>query len=135
MIPIKNIYWMMCYAFNTLKHKDYEKLQNEDFHNIYDLLTRVLVTGVNSQIKRGLHREYIDETDEILSVKGKINISNSIKSQTFIKKRLVCEYDDFSYNCLMNKIIKATLYCLLKCDRLDASLKKDVKKLTLFLAI
>lgn len=132
MIPIKNIYWMLCYAFNSLKHKDYEKLKNEDFNNIYDLLTRILVMGVNSQIKRGLHREYIDETDELPSVKGKINISHSIKSQTFIKKRLVCEYDDFSYNCLMNKVIKATLFCLLKCDRLDVSLKKDVKKLTLF---
>jgi len=131
-IPIKNIYYMLAYAFNALNHKDYEKLQGEDFENIYDLLATVLVRAVNSQVKLGLHREYIDEQDELSGVRGKIQINESLKAQSQIRNRLVCAYDEFAYNVLMNKIIKTTLVNLSNCDKLTSGIKKEIKSLLMF---
>jgi 5-methylcytosine-specific restriction enzyme subunit McrC len=125
---------MLAYAFNALNHKDYEKLQGEDFENIYDLLASVLVRAVGSQVKMGLHREYIEEQDELSGVKGKIQISESIKVQSPIKGRLICSFDEFDHNVLMNKIIKTTLIYLTKCDVLNSGIKKDIKNLILFFA-
>lgn len=132
MIPIKNIYYMLAYAFNSLKHKDYENLQCEDFENIYDLLGSVLIRGLSSQIKRGLHREYIDQQDIIVGIKGKIQMCESIKTQCIIKRQIVCSFDEFGHNTLMNKIIKTTLFYLIRCDRLSGELKKGMKRLILF---
>ena len=36
-IPIKNIYYMLTYAFKELKHNNYEHIAGESFDNIYDL--------------------------------------------------------------------------------------------------
>ena len=36
-IPIRNIYYMLCYAYDILKQGDNVNLSNEDFDNIYDL--------------------------------------------------------------------------------------------------
>ena len=118
---------MLAYAFNALNHKDYEKLQGEDFENIYDLLASVLVRAVGNQVKLGLNREYIEEQNELSGVKGKIQINDSIKTQSLVKGRLVCSYDEFDHNVLMNKIIKITLFYLMKCDRLNSDIKKNIK--------
>ena len=123
---------MLAYAFNALNHKNYEKLQGEDFDNIYDLLASVLVRAVGNQVKLGLNREYIEEQNELSGVKGKIQISDSIKTQSLVKGKLVCSYDKFDHNVLMNKIIKTTLFYLMKCDRLNSDIKKNIKSLTLF---
>ena len=133
-IPIKNIYYMLAYAFNVLNHKDYKKLQGENFENIYDLLASVLIRAVGSQIKLGLHREYIEEQNELLGVKGKILLNDTIRTQTLVKNRLVCSFDDFNHNILMNKIIKTIFIDLIKCDKLNSDIKKDIKNLTLFFA-
>ena len=123
---------MLAYAFNALNHKDYEKLKGEDFENIYDLLASVLVRAVGNQVRLGLHREYIEEQSELLGVKGKIQVNESIRVQSFIRGRLVCSFDEFDHNVLMNKIIKTTLFHLTKCNRLNPGIKKDIKSLTLF---
>lgn len=123
---------MLAYAFNALNHNDYEKLDGEDFDNIYDLLASVLTRAVGSQVKLGLHREYIEVEDELLGVRGKIQLNESIKMQSFNKGRLVCSFDEFSHNVLMNKIIKTTLTNLTRYDHLDKSILKDIKNLLLF---
>ncbi|MCL2047085.1 MAG: 5-methylcytosine-specific restriction endonuclease system specificity protein McrC [Defluviitaleaceae bacterium] len=131
-IPIKNIYYMLAYAFNALNHRDYEKLQGEDFENIYDLLASVLVRAVGSQVKMGLHREYIEEQATLSGIKGRIQINESIKAQAFIKGKLICSFDELDHNVLMNQIIKTTFIHLTKCEMLDPNVKKNIKSLMLF---
>lgn len=41
-IPIKNIYYMLTYAFKELKHNNYEYIAGEDFSNAYDLFAEIL---------------------------------------------------------------------------------------------
>ena len=118
-IPIRNVYWMLCYAYDVLKTKDYSKLESEAFdENIYNLLSRILLCGAGSLVKKGLYKSYIDETDELSTVKGKINIGETIRRLSFNRAKVVCTYDDFSNNIYMNQIIKATFHLLLKkkCD-------------------
>ena len=35
-IPIKNVYYMLTYAFKELKHNNYENIMGEEFEDIYD---------------------------------------------------------------------------------------------------
>ncbi|WAI93696.1 5-methylcytosine-specific restriction endonuclease system specificity protein McrC [Streptococcus dysgalactiae] len=131
MIAIQNIYYMLSYAFRVLNAQGYRKVATEEFSNISELMAAILAKGISIQLKRGLGKEYILQLDELSSLRGKIDIADSIKTQAMIKKKLVCNYDDFSVNTTMNRIIKSTAELLLKAD-ISKSRKKELKKVLVF---
>ena len=131
MIPIKNIYYMLSYAFQILNEQGYKNLATEDFDNAGDLCAAILIRGISYQLKRGLGREYISETDTISAIRGKIEITESIKNQSMIRSQMVCTYDEFSLNSPLNKIIKSTVMLLLKAD-ISKARKKELRKLMVY---
>lgn len=131
MIRIQNIYYMLAYAFQVLNEQGYKNIATEDFDNTAELCAAILARGINNQVKRGLGKEYIPKTEALSSLRGKWDISESIKTQTFLKKQMICSYDDFSVNSYMNRIIKSTVLLLLKGD-LSKVRKKELRKLMVF---
>lgn len=131
MIPIKNIYYMLSYSFQILNEQGYKKIDTEEFHNVAELCASILVKGISAQLKKGLGKEYIQEQDVLSSIRGKIDITASIKSCTMLKKQMVCIYDEFSVNTYMNKIIKTTMMLLISAD-ISKKLKKELKKLLVY---
>lgn len=129
--PIKNIYYMLSYAFQSLNFKEYNKISSEEFENIYELFSELIIIALNRQIKQGLFREYMEINETTSSIMGKININESIKSQSFINKKLNCTYDEFSVNSYLNKIIKSTLNILLKAP-ISKIRKHKIKNILLY---
>lgn len=132
MIPIHNVYYMLSYAFRVLNEQGYKSIQTEEFHNVAELCAAILVKGFSIQLKRGLGREYITESDELSSPRGKIDITESVKTMSMQRKKLVCVYDDFSVNSYMNQIIKTTMNLLIK-SKISSSRKKQIRKLLVYL--
>ena len=124
---------MLAYAFKVLNEINYKKLETEEFDNILELLSEILILGVQKQIKQGLVKDYIDITDDISSPKGKINITESINTLSFIKGKLNCTYDEFSLNCYLNQILKSTMNLLLKSD-ISKHQKKKLKTILIYFA-
>ena len=131
MIKIKNIYHMLSYAFQNLKQGKYKTCETENFDNARDLFAEILIKGVSQEIKRGLGKEYILEQAQLSNPKGKFNITESIKNSAIQKKQLVCEYDEFSINSYLNRIIKTTSILLLKSD-ISLERKKSLKRLMIY---
>ena len=116
MIPIQNIYYMLSYAFRTLTKQGYREMSTEKFSNTADLMTEILIAGISQQLKRGLGRAYIEQMEDIPVIRGRVNITESVKRQTMINRQLSCVYDDFSVNNSKNRIIKSTALLLLRAD-------------------
>ena len=95
MIRIQNIYYMLAYAFQVLNEQGYKNIATEEFDNTAELCAAILARGISTQVKRGLGKEYIPQTEALSSLRGKLDISESIKTQTFLKKQMICSYDDF----------------------------------------
>ena len=131
MIKIQNIYYMLSYAFKVLKGQEYVKCATEEFENTADLMAAILSKGIAIQIKRGLLREYFEVIEPLSSLRGKIDVTESIKTQTLIKHQLICTYDEFSVNCYMNQIIKTTVELLLRHDIAKVR-KKELRNLMLY---
>ncbi len=131
MIPIRNIYYMLSYAFQVLSEQGYKNIKTEQFDNVAELCAAILSKGVSLQLKRGLGREYIESTESLSSVRGRIEISESIKTRSLLKRQLICSYDDFSENSYMNRIIKTTMELLLHSD-IAKTRKKELRKLLVF---
>lgn len=133
MIPVQNVYYMLSYAFKVLNEQGYKRIVTEEFNNTAELMAAILEKGIAIQLKRGLGKEYIPQTEALSSLRGKIDIAESIKTQGMLRKKLICTYDEFSVNSTMNRIIKSTAELLLKSD-IAKSRKKELRKLMVFFA-
>ncbi|KEH85272.1 MULTISPECIES: 5-methylcytosine-specific restriction endonuclease system specificity protein McrC [Clostridium] len=128
-IPIKNIYYMLCYAWYVLEQSNNIFVGSEKFNNIYDLFAKIYINGTKSIIKKGLNRYYINENEEMCRIKGKVNVNDSIKRRSIFYRKMVCHYDEFSENTKLNQIVKATIEILLKYDKLNDDLKNKLLSL------
>ena len=131
MIPIQNIYYMLSYAFQVLNEQGYKNIATEQFHNTAELMAAILEKGIAIQLKRGLGKEYIPQTEALSSLRGKIDIAESIKTQSMLRKQLICTYDEFSVNSTMNRIIKSTVALLLR-SNISKQRKKNLRKLMMY---
>ena len=71
------------------------------------------------------------KSESLSTLQGKLNISESIKTQTLLKKQMICTYDEFSTNTQFNQIIKSTMLLLLKAN-ITNTRKKSLRNLLLF---
>ena len=124
---------MLAYAFSVLNKSEYRALAAEDFDNAAELCAAILERGVSLQLKRGLGQEYVNRTEALSSLRGKIEVTDSVKSQAIWRRQLVCSYDEFSVDTTMNRVIKATVALLVRSD-ITRARKKSLKKLMVFFA-
>ena len=64
-ILIKNMYYMLTYAFQVLRQSNYEEVEAEKFEHIQDLFAAILVKGIGQQLKQGLYREYSGKCEDL----------------------------------------------------------------------
>ena len=131
-IFIKNIYYMLSYAFTTLNQGGYENVATEEFENIHNLFAAILAKGIGRQLKQGLYREYLNRKEDVAVVRGKIDMPGTIQNRLARKRVLTCEYDELSENNLLNQILKTTVMLLLRHARVSQEYKSDLKKEMLF---
>src|SRR5262245_11872032 len=129
MIPISNLYYLLCYAWKRLDERDFIDIDAAPFQDLPNLLARVLIAGVKRLLRQGFDRNYISCREDSQSLKGKIDISDSIKRALLVKNSVACTFDELSKNVLHNQIIRTTLYRLARTRELDHSLSHELKSL------
>lgn len=127
MIPIQNIYYLLCYAWNKLEERDLVEVSAEESPDLLNLLARVLLNGTKTLLKRGLVKQYLTETEIYQGIKGKLEVGQSLRKNLFAKGLAVCEYDEISVNILSNRILKTTLQNLYKTEGLEVNLQREIK--------
>jgi len=125
-IPIQNIYYLLCYAWDKLDEKEVVNVEAEDFKDIYDLFGKVLSNGCSYLLKKGFDRNYVSHDEIINGIKGKLLLADSIKHNLFNKGKANCEFDDFSHNIIHNQIIKATIRNLLLNKVVSGKIKNEL---------
>ncbi len=129
MIPIKNLFFILCYAWGKLDEGELVSASLEDVNTPQDLLARILINGSNRVLKDGLDRGYLEYAEESSSLRGKIDFSTSISKLLFEQAKAASFVDELSHNILHNQILKTTLLLLSKSDLIDAKLKSELVRL------
>ncbi len=129
---IKNIFIMWSYAYPSLSLEKYSDIDIDSFDDPYDLLGQILCIGMNRQIKEGLYREYIPNKAVLSTIRGKINIADTITTRIKSPTSISCTYDDFSTDNLFNEIIKTTRMLLLNGERIKES-RQDLIRINWYL--
>ncbi len=130
-IPIQNLYYLLCYAWDLAEQRDKIKVDAEHCNTYPDLFAKLLVAGCQRLFRYGIYHEYVNVEEERYGVKGKLDVSKSIKSNHWKEGRIHCNYDEYSDDVLINQIIYATLRRLLSYDDLEDVNHKAVRSVYL----
>lgn len=126
-IPIQNVYYLLCYAWDKLTIDGTIDVSAKDCHSLDDLFARVLINGTDYLVRHGFDRDYILEREETPKLRGRIEVGASMQRQTWRQGRMVCEFDEFSYNILHNRILRTTIEQLVRCNQLDGELAEQLR--------
>jgi len=128
-IPIQNVYYLLCYAWDRMDEGEVVDLGEVEGLTLADLFAKVLAEGVGRLLRRGLGRDYLEVSDDIAGIRGKLDVSATLKRGLMARAKTHCHYDELDYDVLHNQIIKATLRNLLWLADLDRGLRGKVERL------
>ena len=128
-IPVQNVYYLLLYAWGHVQRKDKADLERIPFTKLHDLLGHVLAEEVGVLIARGLHRDYVSQSEVVGGVRGKLDLAVTLKRNLLADARTFCSFDELQYDVARNRIIKGTLRNLLRVATLDPSLRERIRRL------
>lgn len=109
-LRIQNAFVFLQNTYGDIKPEWFNDIDLSAVKSIEDVYVITLCKVVNVIARRGLYKEYIRIEDaELISPKGRIDVSKSVIRQTRLKGKLICSYDELSDNVIHNQIIKTVL--------------------------
>jgi 5-methylcytosine-specific restriction enzyme subunit McrC len=127
-IPIQNIYFLLCYAWDNLQEISFAKVRSEGCEKLWDLLARVLIRSSQQLVKRGLHRSYVTQSERLVRPKGKVLFTEDIRRPPRGELVKACEFDELDPNVLPNQIIHSTLCLLQRHPELNARNQRELRE-------
>lgn len=112
-VVIKNIYYMMAYAFRALDVKAYAQMEAEEFDGFADLVAAILTIGISMQRRRGFERDYEELSESMHGVKGRIDARETMGSRARQSSEVTCSFDELTSNTYKNRILKTCAKILL----------------------
>lgn len=112
-IPIRNIWYMLMYAWNEPPSTPYWKMvDSEESPTLDALLASVLARTLQQRLRIGLGCGYCAEQQMLRGIRGRIDLTGSIKRFAFERRQALCKFEEYTINALKNQIIRSTLRCL-----------------------
>ena len=132
-IPIRNLWYMLLYAWNEVPINDLRGWALQDASverapTLDTLLASVLLKLMQQRLRIGLGHDYVPEAGSLRGVRGRINFAESLKQRGLESGQLVCEFQGYRANSLKNQIIRSTIARLAKVGQFgpDPALVKDM---------
>ncbi len=128
-IPIRNIYYMLTYAWNHLQDAKIVNLDAQPANNLLDILGHALNKCVLYLCRRGFELNYQSNTELITGVKGRVNLTQTLRGLHMTQGKTVSTFDDLNPDTLANKIIKSSLTVLIKNENLNKTIREESRSI------
>jgi 5-methylcytosine-specific restriction enzyme subunit McrC len=126
-IPIANVYRMLLYAWEHLGTAPTVSVTGESAERLENLLGDALTSATETLIRRGLGRGYQSQVEQIAGLRGKLQLSETIKTMSFLKGETVCEVSELTTDTRANRAIKGTLSSLVQLDGLEPKIRSRAR--------
>lgn len=127
-IPIANVYYLLCYAWDHVEERDVVRVDAlDELDGVHDLLGKVLAAGTFHLLRTGIDRDYREVREDLSGVRGKIVVGETAKRALRAHGVLCCEYEELSHDVLHNRILRSTLGSLLRLKDLQPDVRADVR--------
>lgn len=89
---------------------------------------KILIQGCRQVFRRGVDRAYQAFEEELVLLRGRIELTKTLRHNSLRRGRIWCEYDELRSDDLKNRLIKATLIRLRGHQRVPLQLKAELTK-------
>lgn len=127
-VVVRNVYYMMAYAFRTLDVDEFERLKTEPFDNLADLLAAILTIGISSQRRRGFEHDYNSRHEDLLGIRGRIDMRGTARHRASQRNDVSCEYDEFTEDTYKNRVLKTCAGLLVRDAEVPEARRRDLKR-------
>jgi len=128
-VPVRNVYFLLCYAWNRLTERGLADVASEGTTELADLFARVLISGTARLRKRGFERGYAPCTAELAGVRGRILLLETVRHFLDHHGRTTCEFDELTFDTPQNQVLKAAMRTLCAAQELDGEHRTKLKRL------
>lgn len=128
-IPIQNLYYLFCYAWNRLEEGAVVDVGGVESPELADLFATVLVGGLKHLLRRGVNRGYVPVEEDLSVLRGRVNFQESMPLILRGSPRLSCEFEEREHDILTNQILKATMARLIRVAGINKALAHELRML------
>jgi 5-methylcytosine-specific restriction enzyme subunit McrC len=129
-IPIRNLYYLLCYAWDVLEERDDTLVNELDGLSHVELLAKVLTIATQRLWRRGLDRGYQTVAGDVRSPRGRLDVPQMVARRLQDRGLAACRFDELSHDVLHNQIIASTARRLLMLPDLDAKIRDGLLRLS-----
>jgi 5-methylcytosine-specific restriction enzyme subunit McrC len=128
MIPIQNLYYLLCYAWNRLPElAELRAVETTAFHRPLELLAHLLLTGTRRLLRQGLPAGYPERTEELTELRGRLLLAPTLARHLLPRGRAVCAYTELSATTPFSQLLLGTLQQLSQTRPLPAPLRHEIR--------
>ncbi len=127
-IPVANIYYLLCYAWNEFAPRQIDRYAAENFPDTLHLFAHQLIVGLKALRRQGFETGYVSLDESTSAPRGRILMAPSIRTMTAQPGRIHCSFDEMSANIRSNQILKATLSRLLGEETLESPIRRELRQ-------
>ncbi len=125
MIPIQNIYYLLSYAWNQLEENEPLFVDVKKIKESENLLARIFINGILFLLNNNWQKNYIEQTNIYQGIKGKFELSSTLKKNILHQYKTICTADEWHSNILAHQIFKTTLQNIIRIKNIDNKIKKE----------
>ncbi|MEO1430610.1 MAG: restriction endonuclease [Cyanobacteria bacterium J06633_8] len=126
-VSIQNIFVMLEYAYKLKSFSFLKGLMNCDtLSGFYNHLADILAQLILERVRKGLYSTYISKTQRLASVRGRLDILETIKKPWNLK--LKCHYLELTANIKDNQILLWTLFIISRSSLCSEKVSTIIRK-------
>ncbi len=111
-VPLSNLFGMLDYAYRLRLQVIDGVYHCQSIADFYERLAQELARRIRERERRGLHRNYVAQTEELPYVTGQINLQRMLRQPWSV--RLECTYHEHTADIDDNRILAWTLGVILR---------------------
>ena len=104
----ENLFKLFEYTENIEPKHDGGHVFAEKGDSLWDIFANIFIKNTMYLIHTGLYRTYISKTEEITAIRGRLLVTQNIRSPQKFRTKHWCEFDELSYDVLENQLV---LFC------------------------
>jgi 5-methylcytosine-specific restriction enzyme subunit McrC len=128
-IPLGHLLYMLGQV-DVLPRLDEERTEIEQSTDLFELTARWFLSAAEQLVRLGLIRDYEPERSELSAVRGRLEPLNTALLYYSGHLAFDCEYEDFTYNTPLNRVIRAAAHALLASPLLPKHVRARAMQVT-----
>jgi len=110
-VPIANVLRMLEVAWDLTRLKlPKGTFDARTLVEFYERMAMIFAQRVSDRCVRGIYRSYVEEKDELVAVRGRVQVSEAVAHP--LRVRLPCRYEEFTADVDDNRILAFALQCI-----------------------